>query len=400
MTATIDEITAGLNAIIDGADGRSLTDDEVTRYEGLEAQLATVQRDQQIRARNTAYNTPVNPGLAVPTGSSQPDDTLDRAFTAYLRTGMPNADISALRVDGISNAQSTTGTAGGFSVPPGFLQRLVEIRKAFGGFGAQAENMTTDTGAPLQFPSLDDTANSAAIAPEGAAPGSGGADMVFGQVNLSAFRYTASGTGNTPLKVSAELAQDSAFDITGLVARILGTRLARAEAPHWVTGTGTGQPKGVLAASLTADSTITGATISYSQLVDVESALDPEYQGQAQWLMNTAMWALLKKVVDTAGRPLLTEQAASGAGGAIQRFVLGYPVILDPAAPSNTINTLFMALGSFREAYVIRRVSNPVVVVNPYSSAASGQIEYTAWERADGQIQARKAYAILGRGAT
>lgn len=394
---TVPEILAAMNAVIDGAEGRSLTDAEVSNYEALEVELESARKDDAIRARNTAYNTPVSPGLA-PSAPAKPDAALDEAFTAYLRTGQPNADISGLRV---TNAQGAgTGAAGGFTVPPGFLQRLVEVRKAYGGFGEQAENITTDSGNPLQFPSVDDTAGTAAIAAEGAAPASGGSDVTFGQVNLGAFRYTASGTGNLPLKVSAELVQDSAFDVTGFLARVLGRRIARAEAPHWVTGTGTGQPKGVLAASLTADSTITGATISYNQLVDLESALDPEYQGSAKWVMNASMWALLKKVVDTAGRPLLTEQAASGAGGAIARFALGYPVVLDPAAPSNAINTLFMALGQFDEAYVIRRVSNPVVVANPYSSAASGQIEYTAWERADGQIKARKAYAILGRGGT
>lgn len=394
---TVPEIMAAMTAIVDGAEGRSLTDAEVTNYEALETDLESVRSTDAIRQRNAAYNAPVSPGLA-PSAPAQVDNGLDEAFVAYLRTGVPNADISGLQV---TNAQGgASGAAGGFTVPPGFLQRIIEVRKAFGGFGAEAEQMSTNTGAPLQFPSVDDTAGTAAIAAEGAAPAAGGSDVTFGQVNLGAYRYAASGTGNAPLKVSVELAQDSAFDLAGFVARILGTRLARAEAPDFVTGSGTGKPKGILASSLTADSTITGATISYSQLVDVESALDPAYQQGAKWLMNQSMWALLRKVVDSAGRPLLTEQAASGIGGAIERRVLGYPVVLDPAAPSNAINTLFAALGKFDEAYVVRRVQNPVIVVNPYSSAANGQVEYTAWERLDGQIQARKAYVILGRGAT
>jgi hypothetical protein len=57
---TIEEITAAMTAIIDGAADRSLTDDEVTNYTALEEELkssqAATRRDEEIRARNVAYN--------------------------------------------------------------------------------------------------------------------------------------------------------------------------------------------------------------------------------------------------------------------------------------------------------------------------------------------------------
>ena len=56
---SIEQIHAAMQAIIDGAEGRALTDDEVSQYEALEAQLAAANRDAQIRARQAAYNTPV-----------------------------------------------------------------------------------------------------------------------------------------------------------------------------------------------------------------------------------------------------------------------------------------------------------------------------------------------------
>jgi hypothetical protein len=63
------------------------------------------------------------------------------------------------------------------------------------------------------------------------------------------------------------------------------------------------------------------------------------------------------------------------------------------------LSAKFAVLGDLREAYVIRRVSNVVVMVNPYSSAASGQVEYTAWERADGNVQNRAAYSLVAANA-
>lgn len=56
---TIEEILAAMQAIIDTADGRSLTAEEVANYEGFEAQLADAQASDGVRRRQAAYATPV-----------------------------------------------------------------------------------------------------------------------------------------------------------------------------------------------------------------------------------------------------------------------------------------------------------------------------------------------------
>ncbi|GAA1223161.1 hypothetical protein GCM10009676_00530 [Prauserella halophila] len=54
----IEQIMADMTAIVDSAEGRSLTSDEVERYETLENQLSQAQRDQQVRQRQAAYTAP------------------------------------------------------------------------------------------------------------------------------------------------------------------------------------------------------------------------------------------------------------------------------------------------------------------------------------------------------
>jgi HK97 family phage major capsid protein len=390
---TIEEILAALQGIVDAADGRSFTDAEVTEYEALEKELENVRKSNEMRARNTAYNTPVNGGPAfIP---NRKPETLDAAFENYLRTGQPNADISGLRV---TNEQGEgTSAAGGYTVPSGFRQKLVEVRKAFGGFAAHVDTFSTGNGQPLEYPSLDDTANEGDITAENAAVADGD-DLVFGTVPLGAYKYTSAGAGtNLPLRVPVELLQDSAFDIAGLVSRALGTRIARKQATHWVTGTGVGQPKGIVAASLTADRDLdTDDTPDYEDLVEFQDLLDEEYDPNAQWLMRKSTWSVLRLIVDLNGRPII-QSSTEGISGRPQRLLLGKPVIIDEAMPaiSTTADTKIIAYGDFRESYVIRRVSNLVVVVNPYTRAANGQVEYTAWERADGTVQNRSSYKIL-----
>lgn len=393
---TIEEILADLQAIIDASAGRTMTDEEVTRYEAFERELDGVRRTNELRARNTAYNTPVNGGgtPAFIPGGRQPD-SLEAAYDAYLRTGVPNADIAGLRV---SNAQGEgTSAGGGYMVPPGFRQKIVERMVAFGGLAAAVESFNTTTGNNIEYPTLDDTANEGDITAESAAVADG-ADLVFGQVNLGAYKYTSAGAGsNLPLRVSVELLQDAAFDVQGLVSRAMGTRIARKQATHWVTGSGVSQPKGLVASSLTADRDLdTADTPDYEDLVDTQDLLDEAYEQNASWIMRKNTWSQLRLIVDTNGRPIIQDSTAGISEKPVRRL-LGSPVILDEAMPalSSAGDGFCIAYGDFREAYVIRRVSNLVVVVNPYSRAANGEVEFTAWERADGNIQNRNAYVIL-----
>lgn len=391
---TIDEIVEALRAIVDGADaeGREINEEEAQRYEQLEVELATARRSHEIRSRQTAYETPNRADVGAYVATANQDDTLERAFDAYLRTGQQNADIVELRAQG-----EGTSAGGGFMVPPGFRQKIVERMVSFGGLAAAVESFNTTTGNNIEYPTLDDTANSGGITAESAAITSG-ADMVFGSVALGAYKYTSAGAGsNLPLRVSVELLQDSAFDVQGLVSRVLGTRIARAQASHWVTGTGVGQPKGLVAASLTADRDLdTADTPDYEDLVDTQDLLDEAYEPNASWVMRKNTWSQLRLIVDLNGRPII-QDSTDGISEKPQRRLLGAPVILDEAMPalSSAADGFCIAYGDFREAYVIRRVSNLVVVVNPYSRASNGEVEYTAWERADGNIQNRNAYVIL-----
>jgi HK97 family phage major capsid protein len=217
---TIDDLLAAMQNIVDGAAGRSLTDAEVTAYEGHEKELKALQASEQITARQAAYNS-VSVPAGAPRSGAPKGDTYEAAFNNYIRTGKPNADlITAAQSEGIPSE-------GGYLVPQGFRTKLVERMKAFGGIGSVAERYTTGTGNPTEWPTIDDTANVGEIVQEGNTF-SAGADLVFGSNSLGSYSYVAGGASSTPLRVSLELLQDSAFDIEDLLSRMLG----HAHRPH------------------------------------------------------------------------------------------------------------------------------------------------------------------------
>lgn len=389
---TVEQILGELQRIIDTAEasqGGELSDDQVARYEELEGQLKRVQKTAEVRSRQEAYMTPVRTNV-VREATAKPDETLTRAYDSYMRTGQANQDLTELRAQSVG-----TDAAGGFLVPDVMRDKIVERLKAYGGLASAAEEITTSGGEKLIWPTLDDTANVGVIAAEGTAPASGGADLVFGEKTLGAFKYIAPGAGNLPLRVSVELLQDSAFDIEAMVRDKLGQRIGRTQAVHWANGVGTTQPFGITTG--TSGTAFTSAGITYAELVAAVHEIDPEYRMNAKWAFNDATMAKIESVVDANGRPLLTDANQGIADGPPQLRLLGYPVVIDQAFATYVDGgtNKWGVFGDLKAAYVIRRVKDLTLIVNPYARANEGQVEYTLWARADGTVQDPNAYRVL-----
>lgn len=374
---TIEEILAALQGIVDAAKAegdRPLTPDEIQRSADLRAELEQRQATIDLEQRLAEWRKPQFNILR--TADPVYDGTADqREFRAAFMAGKLS-DLGELR------AQSSTTTAGGYTIPASFREKLVERQVAFGGVVADAELVTTDDWSPMPFPTNDDTANSADLVAENAAPDSDGADIVFGTKSLDAYRLVASGTGNTWLKVPIQLMDSSYLDWENFVTRKLGERLGRKEAALAVSGTGSGQPQGILTGLTSSDeiaSNTTGPT--YAEILAAEQVVDTAYRdmGNCKWYMHSAVWALIRQIVDDAGRPLIMEQAVAGMGTGVQRSLLGYPVVLDNSFPSSWGDQAkTLVFGDLREAFVVRRVKNPVVVSDPLQFFLNGQVGFLA----------------------
>ena len=370
-----EEILAALKAIIDGAaaeDDRPLTDEEAQRYEELEEKLHTLARHEEIQKRQAAYEAPrFNVRRAGSDENGITDEQIE--FRAAFMAGKLG-DLAEFR------AQSSTTTAGGYTIPASFREKLVERQVAFGGVANNGEQITTDDWSPLPFPTNDDTANTAAIVAENAAPGAGGADIVFGTKSLDAYRVVASGTSNTWLKVPIQLMDSSYLEWESFVARKLGERLGRKEAALAVSGSGSGEPEGILTGLTSSDEIADNTTgISYTEMLAAEGAVDVAYRdmGNCKWYMHDAIWRLVRSILDGADRPVILEQAVAGISSGVQRMLLGYPVVIDNSLPSTWGDQAkTVVFGDLREAFVVRRVRNPQIVSDPLQFFLNGQVGF------------------------
>lgn len=327
-----------------------------------------------------AHQLRTGKGPKAPTqaGAVESEDYL-QAFGQYLRTGQQRL------MEQFAQSISGDGTQGGFTVPDGFLNRLTQRIKAYGGIAGVADEITTSTGESLRWPYLDDTSNTAAIASEGSAVASGGADMVFDSIELGAFEYDATGTGNNPLKISLALLQDSAFDLEGRIAALLGERIGRKQAVHLATGVGGSEPVGLL--SKTAD-TMT-ATVASLAAPEHIFQVDAAYRdgGNCRFVMSDTTLVKFWQAQSTTNEPLFIP-GGSSIGGAPHGTIYGFPVTIDPAAGN------LVAFGDMRRGYIVRRVRAVQLLVDPYTAQSARQVAYHAWARMDANIQDPNAYSV------
>lgn len=269
-----------------------------------------------------------------------------------------------------------TNTAGGYTVPQGFYDQLIDAMKWFGGIRPVANVFATDSGNTLPIPTDNDTANTGSLLGEGVAAST--LDVSFGQALLGAYKFTSN-----IVKVSIELLQDSAFDIEQFLSKKLGERIGRANNTYFTSGTGTNQPQGIITGSVLGKTGTTGQTTSviFDDLIDLEHSVDVAYRNNAKFMMHDQTLKALKKLKDSQGRPLFLPGIAYKEPDTINGY--GFQINNDMAQMA--ANAKSIAFGDFTN-YWVRDVKAVQVVRFNEKFMDAGQVGFVAFSRADGKL--------------
>lgn len=96
-----------------------------------------------------------------------------------------------------------------------------------------------------------------------------------------------------------------------------------------VNGTGTGQPKGILAET---GVTVTGGA-TYAKICEAEGNVAEEYEAGAKWCMKKKTFMSFVGMVDEQGQPIA--RVNYGIGGKPEYTLLGRDVVVAPYVPDN-----------------------------------------------------------------
>jgi HK97 family phage major capsid protein len=333
-----------------------------------------------------------------PSGDEHFGKGYDQAFARYMRVGTEGLDVEDKQIlrggfqqfDPKAAAGVATGAAGGFTVPPAFRQKIVTRLQFIASMRQLAEVITTETGAKLPWPTVDDTANEGAILGENTQVTE--QDVVLGQADLDAYMYTSK-----LIRASFQLLNDSAFDLDTWLANILATRIGRIQNRHYTIGTGVNQPDGLFTSATVGKTAASATVVTYDELVDLTESIDPAYTegGNCGFVMSQAARGGMRKLKDGQQRPLWEPSVQAGTP---DRF-MGYGLTINNYVPIPAANATSIGFGDVREAYVIRDVTDFTLLRLTERYADFLQVGFLGFQRSDGTLQNAAAFKTLKQSA-
>jgi HK97 family phage major capsid protein len=251
--------------------------------------------------------------------------------------------------------------------------------------------------------------NSGAIQPEGTTVDDGD-DVVFGQANLAAFTYP---TG--VLKVSIPVEDDSSVvtirsAITAYASEVIGRRLS----PLSVSGTGLGEPCGVMtvaetvgawsagksggyialdaATPVTIDGTATTELIAGipapSTLLKMVGAVNAAYRDDnCKWYCSTDQYIALCSITDDDGNPLILPNGP--------RVLHGFPIAIADELPAlQSGNVGGPVFGNLSAGMYMRDAGYSLLrLVDRFADAL--QVGYLGWGRYDFRARDVRAFVTV-----
>ena len=334
----------------------------------------------------------------VKAGKKDTEDHLSEVqiFDKWMRRG--ERGMSQEQAQKFYNTMSTTTAGeGGYTVPTTISSNLIESLKAFGGMRNVATILNTEQGNPMNFPTSDSTSEVGEILAENAPAST--LDPSFGTVGLNTYKYSSK-----VVTVPIELLQDSSVDIEAFVRALIVRRIGRITNQHFTTGTGTGQPRGVVTGAASGKVGTSGQTLTviYDDLVDLQESIDEAYQqgGTCRFMMAQGSRKVIRKIKDTSGRPIWTPSYEGGMGVGAADMLLGKELVINNDMPTMAANAKSIIFGDFSK-YIIRdALSVQLMRFDDSAFASKGQVGFLAFIRSGGNLVDAGAVKYYANSAT
>lgn len=370
-------------------------DKAMAEYDELDKRCVQLERieAEEKRMSETITIAPTNEDREIRPVS---DDVIthEQAFNRFLRSGLGEMSAAEQKVLREHRAQAAgTDSAGGYTVPQGFIARLVESMALTGPMldPTVTDVLRTNDGIDLPMPTVDETAQEGELIAENAQVAE--QDASFGQKTLEAYLYSSK-----VVRVSEVLLQDSGIDIEGYLAKALGDRLGRIGNRHLTVGTGSSQPNGIVTASGAGVTAAATAAITFDELIDLQHSIDPLYRraGNTVFMFNDDTLKTMRKIKDGDGNYLWQgPDARTGAPATL----LGDTYEVNNHMADIGAGNVPVIYGDFSK-YIVRLVNQFPLKRLVERYADYGQVGFLAFARWDGELTDASAVKKLTNAAS
>lgn len=318
----------------------------------------------------------------------------DPARTAFVDRYLRRGIDTGIEAKSLSGA---TGTDGGFAVPREIDALIGATLRDVSPIRAVANVVATGSAGYRKL-----------IATTGIASGWVAETAPRTETATPAFAEIAPPTGELYANPAASQAMldDAMFDVETWLAEEVAREFARAEGAAFVSGSGVNRPKGFTTYPATSDRDGVRAfgTVQYvaagaagqfaaaspqDRLIDLVHALRPAYRQGAVWAMSSEMLARIRKMKTSDGQFLWQASMVSGQPSTL----LGFPVVECEDMPAMAADSLSIAFGNFREAYVIADRGETSVLRDPFSNKPF--VHFYATKRVGGALVNSEAIKLM-----
>jgi len=325
-------------------------------------------------------------------GGKQASDTLsegfDPLFGGYALPSLPR--MHGAMYEGPGGSSVATGGAA-VNVP---TEAQLMVQLAVPDLGVRAVASVLPTATDIKIP------RQTAFAVAGIKSESGSTTVQFTESDPTLEQFTLSafmiGLYNA---VSWELLQDVELFQTFAVTDLLRA-VQICEDGYFVTGSGSGQPQGLIGnvGTGTGSAYAVESTGSYllQSTIDAVGTLKAQYFPNAAWLMSRATATAIRKAQQQANLYVPVWTRENG-----RDFLHGFPVTYSAAMPSlptaTTSGVTPILFGSFLDGYVIGDCGGSGIFVKILDQplALSGQTALLAYRRVDGRIRRSEAIQAI-----
>lgn len=340
-------------AELDTLDATIAREDRVAAAEAREAEERAKHRPKNEDAQTRAEDQPVDPEYRevfrkIISGVSPAE--LAPEERAVLKRGVAKFE---------SRAQSTSNTAGGYTVPTTLYDQIVISMAMWGPMYDDniCTTINTTSGEQINIPTIDDTTTAIAKHTENTAlTDDNGVDVTVGQKVLNAFLFDTEF-----VKWSIELSQDSIFNWESLLGSLLGERMGRRANTELTVGDGSGDPSGIVTASSLGVTAASATALTFDEIIDLEHSVDPAYRAspKARFMFSDSTLKVLRKLKDGEGRYLWS---AGDTTKGVAPTLNGRYYSINQAMAAVATGNKSVIFGDFGK-YFVRKVGAPIIGV-------------------------------------
>ncbi len=375
-------------------EGRDLTADEKSQWESLNSDIEslTEQKNRVERQRELDAEFAEKIEDNKPTKKDAPQyRAVYEKWAKHGKSALTSEERGVINKRGTNTQVTSTDSLGGYLVPEDFGNEIIKSMAQYSGMIEASRILRTATGAPLPYPTLDETAVKGARLGEGTADTV--SDMTFGQKVLNAYKYTSG-----VIKQSLELVQDSAFDLDAEVFQVGADRIGRILNEELTTGDGSSKPNGIINAATTGVTTNSTSAFTRDEILDLIHSVDRVYRPNAAFMLHDNTLKEIKKLTvgSSDDRPLWQPSIRDGEPDTIE----GVPYVVnnDMEDLDTAGNTIF-AYGDWSKYYV--RIARDIVLARSTDRYIDEfVVGYFMFLRADGELMDTKAIKTMALAAS